>query len=367
MNALFVSCPPGLEKLLVEELKQLGIEAKESHLGVYVPQEIESVYKINYFSRIATRVFWPLVQFPCRDKNDLYVRAKKIDWSLFFSLDKTFAIDANVSNHPLLRNSLFAAMVVKDAISDQFREKTNERPSVNVSSPDVQLNLFIYNGKATLSLDTSRIPLYKRGYRKEESIAPIQESIAAAILQKIGYTKDDIVYDPFCGSGTFLLEAAMASSGTPSGFFRTSWGFQNLPGYSEKRWKEIQESGLKNRTPLLPNKLFGSDVNRQVISICRRETELTRFPISFTVFDIKQLHLTFHPTLVITNPPYGKRLQTSADPYEKLGDFLRKHPQARSAVVCPEDRLIAATRIAFRRVMSFSNGGIPVHLYLWTP
>src|SRR5258708_1488929 len=138
---MFITCPTGVEQLLTDELKELGIPARKGFRGVYVAKTIENVYKINYCSRLAMRVLWPLLQFRCRDKNDLYNQAKKIEWENYLSLEKTFAIDANVT-HPSLKNSLYAALVVKDAICDRFRDSTGERPSVDIKNPDIQLNLF---------------------------------------------------------------------------------------------------------------------------------------------------------------------------------------------------------------------------------
>ncbi len=362
MQSIFVTCPGDIELLLLDELQTMGISGRKSLRGVFVPPTIDNVYAINYNSRLATRVLWPLLNFRCKDREDLYHYAKKINWSLYLNAGKTFAIDSNVS-HPNLRNSLFAAFVVKDAICDQLREKTGLRPSVDVASPDVQLNLFINNEQAILSLDTSGDPLFKRGYRQSTGPAPIQESIAAAILKKMNYTASDCLLDPFCGSGTFLIEAALIATKTPPGFFRKKWGFINLPDFSENTWQAVKQKSDSQRTPLTPDMIFGSDKDRAVITSCIQNIRHTQLPITCDVSDIKHLSPKKAPTLILGNPPYGKRLQTSSEPYADFGKLLKAYPQAKAAILSPDESLIRATALPFKRLASFHNGGLDVGLF----
>jgi putative N6-adenine-specific DNA methylase len=363
MDSIFVTCPGSVELLLLDELKDMGIEGKKSLRGVFVPKTLENAYTINYNSRLATRVLWPLVTFKCRSQEDLYHFAKQVNWSLYIQAGKTFAIDSNVS-HPTLRNSLFASLLVKDAICDQFREKTGLRPSIDVASPDVQLNLFINNQQGILSLDTSGDPLFKRGYRKATGPAPIQESVAAAILRQVGYTASDILIDPFCGSGTFLIEAALIATQTPPGFFRKKWGFINLPEFSDEVWKRIKTSLDSQRIPLTPDTIFGYDKDRLALQACAQNIRITQFPIHCELSDIQRLSPKKMPTLLIANPPYGKRLETSKEPYLAFGQLLKACPKARAALLCPDEFLIKATSLPFKKVSSFYNGGLDVGLFI---
>lgn len=358
---MFVVCGTGLELVLAQELEELGIPSRKGFRGVYVAQTIENVYKINYLSRIAIRVLWPLADFTCRDRNDLYNQAKKIDWSLFLNVNKTFAIDANVT-HPNLRNSLFASFVVKDAICDHFRAKVGSRPSINVAQPDVQLNLFIHDSRATLSIDTSGIPLYKRGYRQESVPAPIQESIAAAILKMSGYTPNDVLIDPFCGSGTFLIEAAMISTKTPAGYFRNSWGFTHLPEFSHTEWQKFKNDADKTIQPLSPGKIFGSDIDSKAVGISRAHLKTTGYAIHVVKQEVKHAAPAIAPTLVVANPPYGKRLVASEQPYRDLGAFL-KTTKARAAILSPDPSLIRLTDRSTVSKTALSNGGLDVTIY----
>ena len=209
MVKIFVTCGGHLEPLLAEELNEIGFPAtKEGFRGVYVEvDDFTDVCKINYLSRIASRVLYPLEHFKVWDDKTLYRGASKVDWSPDLKVDQTFAIDFSV-DHPSFKNSLYAAQVLKDAICDQFRAKYDKRPSVDVSyDRRCSLHLFIREGWATLSLDTSGAPLHKRGYRSEGGEAPLQENLAAALLRAANYKKEEVLLDPCMGSGTFLCRS----------------------------------------------------------------------------------------------------------------------------------------------------------------
>lgn len=368
MTEIFVTCPTGLEDLLVDELRNLGIKkAHKGFRGAYVPKEMESVYKINYQSRFATRVLWPIAYFPCPHREALYKHARKIDWKQFLNLEKTFSIDANVS-HPNLRNSLFAALVVKDALCDQLREDFGARPNVNISSPDVQFNLYIANGFATIMFDTSGTPLYKRGYREHTSTAPLQESIAAAILAKINYSSDkEILCDPFCGSGTFLIEAAMRATNTPAGYFRETWGFMHMPQFSSSDWEATKTEANSHIVPLPKGKIFGADKDHQVLDLCLAHLKKTNFQDSIEVTnkDIRSYFPKVAPSLVVCNPPYGKRLQATQEVYQALGQFLQTKcaPAVRAYVLTTEIKLVEASKLPIKEILPFPHGGLETSLY----
>ena len=242
MVKIFTTCGPHLEPILEEELHEMGFkETRQGYRGVYLEiGEFSDVYKINYQSRIASRVIYPLDHFKVWDDKTLYKGALKIDWSLYLKVDDTFAIDYSV-DHPSFRNSLYAAQVLKDAICDHFREKEGKRPSVDVANPKVQFHLFIREGWATISLDTSGAPLHKRGYRTEGGDAPLQETLASALLKIAKYNKEEIVFDPCMGSGTFLIEAALMATNTPPGYLRKKWGFFGHPEFSEEKWLQVKK------------------------------------------------------------------------------------------------------------------------------
>lgn len=363
---LFITCPPNLEEELAIELAELGIKGRVWPRGVSVPLSMENVYIINYASHLATRVLWPLAHFDCPSRDVLYEEAKKIPWQEYLQIDQTFAIDANVHGHPELNNSHFAGLVVKDAICDTFREKTGQRPSVDIRMPQVQFSLFIYENKATISFDTSGTPLFKRNYRIGTIEAPLQETLAASILRLSGYTADDVLCDPFCGSGTFLWEAALMATHTPAAYFRKQFGFFKHPLYKEVEWENVKEKLNSRITPLKPASIFGGDRDLKAIELCRAIQNHVKFQIHFQHALIENFRPLQQPTLVVANPPYGQRLKPTSDPYKSLYNFLDKSCQgkSRAAILSPMIVLPPPFARSQKRAIPLINGGKKVFLHL---
>jgi putative N6-adenine-specific DNA methylase len=367
MTELFITCPEQCEELLVKELQNLKVKAvRSSFRGVFAPQTIENVYRINYGSRLATRVLWPLKHFNCKDKDSLYRASKEIPWLNYLDETKTFAIDSNVS-HPNIRNSLYGAQVMKDGVCDRIREEKGARPSVDVKNPDVQLNLFIHNNRGIISLDTSGAPLYKRGWRTLSSVASIQENLAAALLMEARYKSDTILCDPFCGSGTFLIEAALLATKTPAGYFRKSWGFLLMSEHEPLLWEEIKEELNAERIPLQPGKIFGADQDREAIQICQTHLQNVGFAKEIEVVQasIARYRPRTPPTLVVTNPPFGKRLETSKEIYRQLGEFVKRSSptKVRAWVLAPDEELVSATGLTILSSFPFYHGGLSIEAY----
>lgn len=365
---LFITCPPNLEQMLAEELQELGIAARRWPRGVSAPLSIENVYVINYGSRLATRVLWPLAHFECPNRETLYAEAKKIPWTEYLSLDKTFAIDANVAHNPEFRSSHFAGLVVKDAICDTFREKTGQRPSVETYNPEVQISVFIYENKATISFDTSGAPLFKRGYRIGAVEAPIQETLAAAILKLSDYSADDVLCDPFCGSGTFLWEAAFMATNTPPAYFRKHFGFFTHPLYKEEEWLAIKKKLDSRIQPLRPYSIFGGDRDRKAVELCKSTQKNTGFPLHFQHAHIHNFKPLLQPTLVVANPPYGSRIEAPSDPYIALAEFLKTscNGKARAAILSTQ-RSLPSVFGRTKKPIPLLNGGIEIFLHHVNP
>lgn len=371
MKSLFVTCSQGIEDLLIDELNSLGYpETKKGFRGIYVDvPDFNAICHINYCSRLAGRVLLPLLGFKCYDQKSLYHCASNIDWLPLIPPHKTFAIDANV-NHKNLRNSLFAAQIVKDAICDQIREKTGERPNVNPKEPDIQLNLFIHGEDAVISFDTSGAPLYKRGYRQESTEAPMQEALAAAILKIAKYDPtNDILYDPCCGSGTILIEAAYLATHTAPGFLRTTWGFQEHPDYSESTFKAMKAEIDSKRVPLKGGLIFGTEVNKNNLRICKLNLRIANVLSSIEVIqsDFRAFEPPKPPTLIITNPPYGLRLDEESmliPLYRALGDFMKNKTAkpARGFIFTGSPLLAKEVGLAAKRRYPMSNSGIECRL-----
>lgn len=366
---LFVSCGPELELLLQEELSELGIvHTRAGYRGVFIDQwDWSMIYTINYASRLANRVLLPIKRFKCFDKKSLYRHVSEIDWAPYFKKKMTFAIDANV-NHRELRNSLFAAQVCKDAICDQLRQQEGWRPSVDVAEPDLQLNLYIQQNVAVLSFDTSGAPLNKRGYRQESVEAPMQETLAAAILRLARYTSESVLLDPCCGSGTLLTEAALISTQTPPGYLRQRWGFANHPDHRPEEWLKIRNRIDEQRTILKPQHLFGSDVNRIAVRAAKINLKAAGFKdVEIIQSDFRDLNPVVQPDLVITNPPHGRRLEEEnglRSLYRELGKFMKEKctRPARGYIFTGNSELAKEIGLAAKRRYILNNGGIDSRL-----
>lgn len=368
--SLFVTCAQGLETLLLEELQELGISCgRLGFRGVFVDQfDMQTIYRLNYCSRLAGRVLLPMTRFRCQHKEALYQAVKAIDWRRYFRPRTTLAIDANV-HHPLLRNSLFAAQIVKDAICDQLRHSTGQRPTVDLKEPDIQLNLFIHKQEAVLSFDTSGQSLHKRGYRLEAGEAPLQESLAAALLRLAKFDGSQQMIDPCCGSGTLLIEAALIASKTAPGYLRKTWGFMKHPDFAQEVWLKVKNEVDSLRLPLPSKSFTGCEVNADVARICRANLKAAGFLDAVEIMRIDFADYT--PTkpyhLLMTNPPHGIRMMDInplRDLYRRLGDFMKRKlaKPAHAFVFIGNLELTKEVGLAAKRRHVLHSGGLEARL-----
>lgn len=366
---LFITCSSHLEELLKAELEELGYSAKVGFRGVYVNGATErDLYRINYCSRLASRVLLPLLKFPCRNRNDLYKATASIKWMPMLQKAKTIAIDANVESREI-RNSLFAAQVVKDAICDQMMEKTGNRPSVDTTNPDVHLNLFIREGRGILSFNTSGASLNKRGYRQEGGEAPLRETLAAALLRMSNYTASEVMIDPCAGSATLLIEAALIASKTPPGIFRKKWGFFHLPNFSEQQWLQVKVEEDSKKIPLEKGRYFGIEINRntQRLALANLKAAGLHSYVVLVVGDFREYEPQVQPTFLLTNPPYGRRLEEETQLvalYRALGDFMKQKMSkpARGFILTGSQPLSKEVGLAAKRRHIVDNGGVDARL-----
>jgi putative N6-adenine-specific DNA methylase len=329
-----------MESLCEEELIELGAtETKTAYKGVYFKADIPTIYKINYTSRLLSRVLAPLISFPCRSTDYLYQKAKKIHWEDFCSIDKTFSISASVSQSRIT-NSLYASQCLKDGIVDFFRDKYGKRPDVEVVNPEVRFNLHIEKDMAIISLDTSGESLHKRGYRILAGEAPMQETLAAAILRISKWTSESdsiALYDPMCGSGTFLCEALMHYCKIPAQKLRKKFGFFNLPEFDRKVWTKVKEEYDKKIRPLPKNIIWGSDKSPEAIKVAKSNLAHLLYSenINLSCKPFQQIK-EFENGILITNPPFGIRLGERDEVqllYKELGDFLKTNCAGTSAFI----------------------------------
>jgi len=324
----FAQVAEGLEELGKEELKKLGAqEVKSGHKGFYFSADKASLYRINYCSRLLSRVLAPLLRFDCHSTKYLYKTASKIDWPALIGLQQTFAVKANVS-HSKITHSQYASLCLKDAIVDIFREKTDKRPNIDTKTPDILFNLYIQNNKATIYLDTSGTSLHRRGYRSQSIAAPMQEIIAAAIIQLSDWDGTRPLFDPMCGSGTLLCEAMMHYCRVPAGYLRKRFGFESLPDFDAKIWSSVKKNAESRIRKLTPGLISGSDKSKEAIEAAR--TNMKNFSqgenISLSVKSFQDIR-SLENYVIVCNPPYGIRMDTDAkikDFMKQVGDFLKQ-------------------------------------------
>lgn len=319
------------------ELQNLGAKkTKQVYSAIHFDADLETLYRINYCSRLAIRVLAPLLTFDCHSSRYLRKTAQTMDWEQFLTIDTTFAITATVSNSKA-NHSLFVAQVLKDGIADAFREKYGKRPSVDIRQPDVRLNLRIHKNRAAIALDTSGESLHKRGYRKRSVKAPLQEALAAALVHKSEWNGDRPFWDPMCGSGTILCEALMKYCRIPSQYLRTQFGFERMPGFDRKRWETIKRDADAAIRDLPQGLISGSDISAESVKAAR--TNLCLLPSGRNVHIYKGSFQDTEPcehAVIVTNPPYGVRLGTTDEVielYRDLGNMLKKKCTGSSAFV----------------------------------
>ncbi|MDZ7318364.1 MAG: THUMP domain-containing protein [candidate division KSB1 bacterium] len=334
----FAQIAGGLEPLGEEELARLGARQIElTFHGLYFEASLETLYRINYQSRFISRILAPLISFPCDNPQLLYNQARSVAWASLFSADQSFAIFANVS-HSQITHSHYAALRVKDAIVDYFRMNFGRRPSIETIDPDVWIGLYIDHDMATISLDTSGGSLHRRGYRLASVEAPMQETVAAAIIHFADWVQAGRpLYDPMCGSGTLLSEALMAYCQVPAAFLRSRFGFEHLPDFEKNSWLAIKAEADRQIRPSPEGWIAGSDLSAQAIAAAK--SNLQRLPdgnkIQLAITDFRHIE-KLNNTIIVCNPPYGIRLgerKSLGSFYKSLGDFLKQRCRGSMAFI----------------------------------
>lgn len=336
-KGFFAQATGKMEEMCEQELIELGAtDTSITYKGIYFKAGLQDIYRINYNSRLLSRVLAPLVIFPCHNTEALTKKAGKIHWEDFCSLEKTFAISASVSKSRIT-NSLYASQCLKDGIADYFRNKYGKRPNVEVTNPDVRFNLHIEKDLAVISLDTSGESLHKRGYRLLAGEAPMQETLAAAIIRQSKWDGEKPLWDPMCGSGTILCEALMHYCRIPAQYLREKFGFFNFPEFNQEDWAKIKKEADDKIRPLTRGIISGSDKSQKALDVAKNN--LSRLPYSNAV------QLTCRPFqnsnpfengVLIVNPPYGMRLGELKEVqvlYKELGDFLKTSCSGTSAFI----------------------------------
>ncbi|MDE7180671.1 MAG: RNA methyltransferase [Muribaculaceae bacterium] len=317
----------GLEDVLRDELISLGAENVEiGRRMVSFEGDLELMYKANLCCRTALRILVPIEKFTARDSDELYDIVREIDWSRYMTPKTTFAIEATV-NSGVFTHSRFVTYRVKDAIVDHFRDKNGERPSVRVEGADLLFNVHIDEDRVTISLDSSGEPLSKRGYRDEQTEAPINEALAAGIIMKTGWRGDCDFADPMCGSGTFLIEAALIAANINPGIYRKGFAFEKWPDFDKELFEELYNDDSAECE--FKYKIYGGDIDPEAVMIARRNIKSAQVDdmIEITCKPFSEWTENSEEGVLVTNPPYGRRLKPDdiEELYRGIGTTLKRN------------------------------------------
>ncbi|WP_311151490.1 class I SAM-dependent RNA methyltransferase [Neisseria sicca] len=366
--SLFVTCPRGLEAPLSQELEQLkcqDIRAVDG--GVACKGGMGQVYRINLHSRTASRVLLRLTKSGYRSEQDIYKAAKNIRWTDWFNLEQTFKVKVE-GKRAQVKSLDFVGLKIKDAVCDVFRDACDARPSVGKIRPDIRIHAFIDERDIQIFIDTSGEALFKRGYRQDTGEAPMRENLAAGLLLLAGYNGSQPFQDPFCGSGTIVIEAAWIATRRAPGLMRR-FGFEKLKNFDSALWKKLQHEAETQIRPA-PAPISGSDNDRYMIRAAvanAQAAEVDTF-IRFEVKDAQDSRPNGEGGILISNPPYGVRLaevQALQALYPQLGAWLKQHYAGWLAGMFTGDRdMPKFMRLSPKRKIPLYNGNLDCRLFL---
>lgn len=364
----FAACPRGLETVLTQELADLGAQQVQlTDAGVGFQGDFALAMRVNLESRIASRILWQVGAGTYLTEQNLYDAARSIPWFRWMKADQTLRVDTRAHHCPL-KSLDFVTLRVKDAICDQFRDRTGQRPSVDTRAPDVRIHVFLTERAYCLYLDTSGEALFRRGARIESGDAPLKKNLAAGILRLAGWQPGVPLLDPFCGAGTFLLEAAEQSLARPPGLQR-SFGFESLSGWDLSQWKRIRSEAESRIRPAIPLPIWGYDLKGDAIEAARANLEAAGMADCVHLKQVNMLESSPPASagLIISNPPYGVRMGEQAalaELYPRLGDALKQRYAGWTAYFFTADmQFPKLIRLKTSRRTPLYNGALECRLF----
>ena len=351
----------GLEDILAKELTELGAnEIETERRAVRFKGDKALLYKANLCLRSAIRILVPIAQFKATDADEVYEKAKKINWEEYIGIKQSFIINETV-NSENFRHSKFVAYRLKDAIADYFTELYDKRPSVSITSPDIYIDIHISHNECTISLDSSGVSLHKRGYRNSQNEAPISEAQAAGMLLMAGWDGSKDFIDPMCGSGTFLIEAALIALNIPPCIYRTQFAFEKWHDFDKELFDDLYNDDSEERE--FTHKIIGYDVNPNTVKIAQENIKaagLSKY-IEVQCRDIANFEEVTEPSLIVTNPPYGERLKPEdlRDLYREIGRALKhKFVNGEAWVISSHVENLAAIGLKPSQRVELKNGAL---------
>ncbi|MEO6959181.1 MAG: THUMP domain-containing protein [Burkholderiaceae bacterium] len=310
---VFTPCPQGLEEALAAELQTLGFEdVRPARAGCSFHADWTGIQRANLYSRLATRVLVQVAQGPALCEDDIFDLAYSTEWERWFGAEQTLRVDTSAIRSPM-QSLQFCNLRAKDGICDRLRDREGARPDIDTVRPDARVHLFLTEDSATLYLDTSGESLFKRGWRLDKGTAPIRENLAAGLLALSNWDPSQALLDPFCGSGTILIEAAWIALGVPPGIWRP-FSFERLRHHDSRHWQDLKDDAQSHIALELENPLVGCDIDPAAIEAAMRNTERAGLTSNAIYFDVGDARSVLPPADIgwlVTNPPYGERL--SAD------------------------------------------------------
>jgi 23S rRNA (guanine2445-N2)-methyltransferase / 23S rRNA (guanine2069-N7)-methyltransferase len=367
----------GLENLLADELEQLGVDKPIAvQAGVKFQASNDLMYRVCLWSRLASRFVRVLSEFTCDDDLDIYLATSAVNWEKQFHYSKKIVVDFNGTNDAI-RNSQYGAMKVKDAIVDQFTKKNLPRPSISKDQADLRIHVRLHRDKALLGIDVVGGSLHARGYRTQSGAAPLRETLAAALIMRSGWDKQQAFVDPMCGSGTLVIEAAMMAAGVAPGLKRTLWSFSSLEDYDHEIWSEIHaEASVKAKRGIkaLATNFYGYDNEPRVLATAQANAQRAGLGdvIQFSLQDATTLRCPENETagVVVCNPPYGERLGTEPGLialYTAFGVQLKTEFGGwMASIFSSSDELLSCLRMRAEKHHKINNGALPCHLKIYS-
>ena len=367
MYKLYLTCPRGLEEVLCNEAKEyIPQKINIDNGGITFNGNLEDIYRINYKTRIGMNLHMQLFEGHVSNYNDLYRIIYNFNWTKILNHKNTFSIKTKL-NSDVIQKQNFCTMKSKDAIVDRIRKETNSRPSIDKRNPDFYIFIYIKNKKMKVFLNSSGWPLFMRGYRSKIHKAALNESLAAGILQLTNWDKNTALYDSFCGSGTFLIEAAMDAFKIPPRILRTFYAFQNWKDFDKKLLEKIIKEE-QNKIEYKEINLYGSDIVSQNIKLAKESIEklnLTKY-IKLDIKDFVNIIPSEDNGIFISNPPYGYRIgemENLKNLYKKIGDHLKNNFQGFDGYIFTGNlELLKSVGLRTKKKIILKNGMIDCRL-----
>jgi len=368
LETFFSPCPRGLETMLANELNALGAqEVRTTDGGVHFTGPFLLSYRVNLHSRIASRVLWRVAIAHYRNEQDIFDTAYALPWNDWFDISHTIRVNMTAIKCPL-KSLDFATLKIKDAVCDKFRALTGDRPSVDTHTPDIRIHAFLESSRMTLYVDTSGDALFKRGVRQYTNVAPLRENLAAGILLLTGWQPGVPLLDPMCGSGTFLIEAALMSLNIAPGISR-SFAFQKLNNFDAAAWSEMRSQAQAAQKPVSALPIFGSDLYGDELKAAHLNLENAglRGAVTLNQANVLEISAPADHGVLVANLPYGERmgdLEELQELYPKLGDVLKKKFGGWNAYLFTSDlRMPKFIRLSVSRRTLLFNGAIECRLF----